>query len=130
MRRSVILFLAGLASVSAAPASANEIIIANIMPTSTTWMIGTLSIGPVPQGGHTIVDLLEGRRPVHVEDGAGGSADANLLFDPAEQARYGDRRFWCIFSRAAKDGKPAIIQLSKDLCQQFIDNQPPGPRKS
>lgn len=128
MLRPAAAAIAAIASLLSSLASADEIIVANIMPSSTTWLIGTQAIGPVPKGSHAIAYLLEGRRPVHAEDETGNYADKEMVFERSELAQYGDRGFWCIFSRAASDGRMDIIHLPKAVCQQFIANQPPAPR--
>ena len=114
---------------AAVPAAADEVIVVNVMPTGTNWMIGTQSVGPVPKGGFAIIPMLEGKRSVYVVDGKGAEADKEVLFDPAQFARHGPRGFWCLLSRPADDGAPEVLLFPQDDCQKFIDNQPPPPGK-
>jgi hypothetical protein len=130
MPRPALAFIAFAAALAgAAPAFADEAIVVNSMPTGVKWMIGTQSVGPVPKGSFAIISMLEGRRSVLIEDGNGATAEGEINFDPAEFAFHQDRGFWCLLSRAAADGKPEIILLPKTICQQFLTNQPPPPRK-
>ncbi|MCA0434403.1 MAG: hypothetical protein LCH46_14220 [Proteobacteria bacterium] len=109
-----------------APVRAAEVLIANIAPGTTEWFIDGAPFMSVPTGQHGIKKLAAGSRSVEVLDYAGGKAGKQVNFDPAQTAQVGGREFWCLASRPAAAGGPELLVLEREICLQFLGNQPPG----
>jgi len=126
MRKYTVLAAAVCATLAgAAPALSAEVLMANILPGTSRWFIDGALFMTVPSGQHGIKRLAAGRWGVEVVDQSGAKAGAKVKFDPAQTAQIGGREFWCLASRPAAAGGPELLVLEREVCLQFLGNQPP-----
>src|SRR5215217_1684336 len=111
MRRSIIIAAAALAvSCWAGAASASELLIANIMPTTTVWSIDGKVFMTVEPRQHGIKDFVGGPRSVTMRDADGRSVTKQVAFP---------------FASRETNGAPELLVLSQATCEKYLSNQPP-----